>query len=93
MANCQTELTSCRESFAKVNLKRGIFQGDILSPLLFIICMILLTHVLHKAEARYISGAGEKINHLLFMDGFKLHGKNESGIKGLVSLQRSLIKT
>ena len=51
------------------------------------------THVLHKAEARYISGAGEKINHLLFMDGFKLHGKNESGIKGLVSLQRSLIKT
>ena len=52
MANWQTQLTSCRESLAKVNIRRGVFQGDSLSSLLFVICMILLTHVLCKAKAR-----------------------------------------
>ena len=85
MANWQTELTSCRESLAKVNIRRGILQGDSLSPLLFVICMIPLTHVLRKAKARYTLGGGEKINHLLFMDDLKLYGKSENEIKGLVS--------
>ena len=85
MANWQTELTSCGESLVKVNIRRGIFQGDSLSPLLFVICMIPLTHVLRKAKARYTLGGGEKINHLLFMDDLKLYGKTENEIKGLES--------
>ena len=48
--------------------------------------MILLTHVLWKAKARYALEAGEKINHLLFMDDLKLYGKSESEIEGLVSI-------
>ena len=28
MANWQTELTSCEESLEKVNIRKGIFQGD-----------------------------------------------------------------
>ena len=82
MANWQT---SYRESLAKVNIRRGAFQGDSLSSLLFVICMILLTHVLCKAKARYTLGGGEKINHVLFMDNLKLHRKSENKIKGLVS--------
>ena len=85
MANWQTELTLCGESLAKFNIRRGIFQGDSLSPLLFVICLIPLTHVLHKANERYTLGGGEKINHLLFMDDLKLYGKSENEIKGLVS--------
>ena len=85
MANWKTELTSCGESLAKVNVRRGIFQSDSLSSLLFVICMISLTHVLRKAKARYILGGGEKINHLLFMGELKLYGKSENKIKGLVS--------
>ena len=68
MANWQTELNSRGESLAKVNIKRGIFQGDSLSHLLIVICMIPLTHVICKAKARYSLGGGEKINHLLFKD-------------------------
>ena len=80
VANWQTELISCGES----NIRTGIFQGDSLSPMLFVICMILLTHVLRKGKARYTLGGGGKINHLLFMDDLKLYGKSENEIKRLM---------
>ena len=85
MANWQTELTSCGENLAKVNIKREIFQGGSLSLLLLVICMIMLTHVLSKAKTRYTLGGGEKFNHLFFMDDLKLHGKSENEIKRLAS--------
>ena len=84
MENWQTEVSKCGESFRKVNIRREIFQGNSLSPLLFVMCMIQPTHVLHKTKARYTLG-GEKINHLLFMDNLKLYEWSESDIKGLVS--------
>ena len=72
--NWQKELTSCRESLAKVIIRRGVFQNDSLSPLL-VMCMIPLTHVLHRAIARYSLGGEEEVN-LLFMDDLKLYGKS-----------------
>ena len=85
MTNLQTDLTSYNESLAKVSIRREIFQGDSLSLLLLVVCIIPLTHVLCKTEARYTLGGGEKLNHLLFMDDLKLHGKSENEIKVLVS--------
>ena len=76
---------SCGESFVKVNIRRGIFQGDSLPPLLFVIHMIPLTQVPCKAKARYTLEGGEKINHLLFMGDLQLYGRSENEIKGLVS--------
>ena len=40
MKNWNTNLTSCREDLANINIRR-----DRLSPLLFVICMIPLTHI------------------------------------------------
>ena len=84
-ADCKPQLTTCRESLAKINISREIFQGDSLLPLLFVICMIPLTHILCKAKARHTLEWGDKINHLLFMGNLKLYGKIDSEIKGLVS--------
>ena len=67
MANSQTELTSCGEALVKVNIRRGGFQGESLSSLLFAICMIPLTHVLRKAKARYTFGGEKKSNRFFFM--------------------------
>ena len=55
-----TELTY-REYWAKVDIQSGC-----LSPLLFAICMILLTQTLRKVESGYNLKNGEKFNQYLF---------------------------
>ena len=68
-----------------MNIRRGIFQGDSLAPLLFVICMIPLSLVLIKVKAGYeFRGKQLKIDHLLFMDDLKLFGKNEQQIDSLM---------
>ena len=68
---------------------RGIFQGDSLSPLLFVSAMIPLTHILRKSKPGYeFSGSGEKINHLLYMDDLKLYSKNEKELDSLIQTVR-----
>lgn len=78
-------LTSNGSELCEIDVKRGIFQGDSLSPLLFVVCMIPLSLILRKVNASYEWGKKEfKINHLLFMDDLKLFGKSEDQIDSLV---------
>ena len=89
MPNWKTELTSSGEKLAKVNIRRGIFQGDSLSPLLFIVAMIPMTRVLQKMEVGYqLKKGGSRINHLMFMDDIKLYGKSAKEIDTLVQTVR-----
>ena len=83
------ELSAGRVSLGEVNIRRGIFQGDSLSPLLFVLSLIPLTVVLRKTKAGYdLGGESGVINHLLFMDDLKLYGKNERQIDTLVQTVR-----
>ena len=84
MSKWMVQLTSCGEISGTVNIRRGIFQGDSLSPILFVICMIPLTEILRKVKMGYTLD-GIKINHLFFMDDLKLFGKNENEIDSLAS--------
>ena len=47
------ELTYGKNVLGNVNIRRGIFQGDSLSPLLFIISLIPLTMILNKTKHGY----------------------------------------
>ena len=69
--------------------RRGIFQGDSLSPLLFVMMMIPLTSVPRQTKISYeLKKRGKKINDLLFMNDLKLFAKNEDQIDNLVNTVR-----
>ena len=73
MSHWETELTSGGQSLGKVKIQRGIFQGDSLSPLLFIICLIPLSLILRNVKAGFeFRKSGPSSNHLLYMDDVKL---------------------
>ena len=91
MAKWKTELTASGRTLCEVDIKRGIFQGDSLSPLLFVICMIPLSSVLRKMSIGYTLGTA-KINNLLFMDDLKLFSKNEKEIDSIVSTVHAISK-
>ena len=81
----RVDLTCNVQSLGGVNIKQEIFQGDSLLPLLFVLCLIPLTVILHKSESAYqFSSNKEKINHLLFIDDLNVYTKNEKGLESLV---------
>ena len=72
-----------------MKIRRGIFQGDSVPPVLFVLAIILLTLVLRHTEASYeFKKGGQKISHLLFMDDLKLFAKNDDQIDSLVNTVR-----
>ena len=77
------ELTCGTESLREVPIKKGIFQGDVLSLLLFVIAIIPPTHIPGTANPGYEFQTGE-INHFLFMDDFKLYFKSEKDLDYLI---------
>ena len=85
MKRWKTKLISSGEYLGTVNIRRGIFQGDSLSPLLFVISMIPLTLILRGVNAGYeFKGKKAKVNHLFFMDDLKLFGRTKDQIDSLV---------
>ena len=73
-----------------VKIKRGIFQGDSLSPLLFCLALDPLSKILKEHSIGYDLSRGrtkknnKKINHLLFMDDLKLYAKSDQKLSQLI---------
>ena len=87
------ELTCGKNVLGNVNIRGGIFQGDSLSPLLFIISLISLTMILNKTKHGYqFSTNGQRINHLLYMDDPKLYSRTEKELNSLVETVRIFSK-
>ena len=53
MKTCRVKLISGGRIFAEAKIQRGIFQGDVLLPLQFIIAMMPLNYILRKRTAGY----------------------------------------
>ena len=68
-----------------IRIKRGIFQGDSLSPLLFTMSLNPLSMELNQTKYGYQLDKQTKINHLLYVDDLKLYGTNDSQLTGLIN--------
>ena len=78
MEKWKVMLCSGNSELGEVKIKQGIFQGDSLSRLVFVLALIPLSLILRKVKAAYeFSESKEKINHLLFMDDLKLYSRCE----------------
>ena len=78
MGNWRVQMSVRRKSFIEVKIKRGLLQGDSLSPLLFVITMMLRNNIRRKGtDGDKLHKSREKSN----MDGIKLLSKEEKNWK------------
>jgi len=76
-----------------IQIRRGIFQGDCFSPLIFCIAYIQLTNELNRADCGYqVHGTERKTSHLLYMDDLKLLGRNENDLKNEIKILHTISK-
>ena len=85
MASWKTVLTVNGQVLDYVHIRRGIFRGDSLSPLHYVIVMITMTTILRQTGLGYqTSKSAAKISHLLYMDDLKLYGKSSNELESLL---------
>ena len=78
MKKWKVMLCSGNFELGEVEIKQGIFQGDSLSLLVFVLALIPLSLILRKANTAFeFSESKEKINYLLLMDDLKLYSRSE----------------
>ena len=72
----------------KVDLhyRHGLFQGDSLSPLLFCLSIVPLSHALRSIDGYKSKSFGGRVTHLLLMDDLKVYARDERSMKKSLSL-------
>lgn len=73
----------------RIAIRRGIFQGDSLSPLLFCLSLVPLTNMLTSDDQGYTMHKEHRVSHLLYMDDLKLFAKDD----GQLDQELGVVKT
>ena len=70
-----------------MKIQRGIFQGDAVSRLLFLMAMMPLSHKLKiSISGKKLTKLQENINHQMYMDNIKLFAQNEKELETQIQL-------
>ena len=78
------ELIVGGKTLAEVKIQRGIFQGDALLPLQFLIVMMSLNYILRGTGGYEFTKSQEKINYLIYMDDINLSAENKKELEILI---------
>lgn len=68
----------------KLEIKRGVMQGDTLSPLLYILAISPISHWIRNNIGRYMlqnSGESIRMSHLFYMDDLKVYTNSMSELR------------
>ena len=80
-------ISAATNVIALLKSTKAYFKETPLSPLLFVISLILLTLVLRWMKQEYSFQNGKiNLNHLLFMDDLKLYGSNQNEVDSYVGI-------
>jgi len=76
----------CSNSYyGDVRIQRGIYQGDSLSPLLFVMALMPLSTILNSTNKGFVVDKDRLVlNHLLYLDDLKLFARSRSELESLV---------
>lgn len=90
MKSWKSSLLIKNTQLGAVNIRRGIFQGDSLSPLWFCLALNPLTHLLNKSQAgfRFDLQSRFRISHLMYMDDLKLFAESEKQLASLINITK-----
>ena len=78
--------TSDQQIEFDVQLGRGLFQGDSLSPLLFCLCITPITSMLLSIVGYKCLHVEEAITHLFYMDDLKLFARDNEALEVMLSI-------
>lgn len=83
MSAWETELTVNNISIERFKIRRGIFQGDSLSPTWFCLALNPLSALLDNSGMGYRI-TKSRVSHMLYMDDLKLMAESKAHISSLV---------
>lgn len=77
--------------------RRGIIQGDSISPLLFTLCMEPISRILNESSTPKVKiiykDVNIKVNHLLYMEDFKIFAEDETKLQELATKFTTTLNT
>lgn len=84
-----TKLKAQKLTSKLIQIKRGIFQGDSLSPLWFCLSINPLSYLLNKSKYGFeikSSVQSTRITHLMYMDDIKLYSSSANSLEQLLKI-------
>ena len=77
-----TSLYVSDQYLGDVDIRHGIYQGDSLSPLLFVLALMPVSTLLNETGKGFqIATSLPKLSHLLYLDDLKLYAKSRTELE------------
>lgn len=77
----------------RIRIARGIFQGDSLSPLLFCLCLNVISSELKQSRMGYVISSPTMkvtVSHLWFMDDLKVYARTRGQVQSMTDTVRMM---